>query len=171
VIRLFEGIFLENLSQLAQESAKPLTNSAHAHPAGNPIYRVIMTDEFGCFEDFHAIVEGGRSEVRVNYPGNNSAGGAVVSVIVDVWLRRTGDQDHDGVPDSQEVQDEDDEDGQPNHLDPDSDNDGIIDGKEPPGDADQDAKEKHSRRLHLDSALVSPMSRRSAKKRLLPDRE
>lgn len=135
-------------------------------PAGNPIYKEVVTDEFGCFEDFQTFVEGGPWEATAHYPGDDCSAPATATVDLDIPVVQTGDQDHDGVSDEDETQGDDDGDGRPNHLDPDSDNDGrpdgsesgedtdgdglvdqvdpdsdedgVLDGDEPPGDADND---------------------------------
>ena len=98
----------------------------------------ILTDEFGCFEDFQTFVEGGDWQATAHYPGDDCSGPASASVSFDVPVVQTGDQDHDHVPDGKETQGDDDEDGLPNHLDPDSDNDGWLDGSEGAGDSDRD---------------------------------
>ena len=107
-------------------------------PAGNPVYHEVITDEFGCYEDFYVVVEGGDWETTAYYPGDECSGPAEESVVTDVPLVQTGDQDGDGLPDEDEVQGDADGDGIPNHLDKDSDNDGVLDGDEIPGDTDQD---------------------------------
>lgn len=99
-------------------------------PAGNPVYREVMTDEYGCFEDAYVAVEGGTWEASSHYPGDDCSGPAFSSVDVSVPLIQTGDQDGDGLADEDEVQGDADGDGIPNHLDRDSDNDGIPDGEE-----------------------------------------
>ena len=107
-------------------------------PAGNPVYHEVVTDEFGCYEDFYVVVEGGDWEMTAYYPGNECSGPAEASAIIDIPLVQTGDQDDDGLPDEDEVQGDADRDDIPNHLDRDSDNDGVLDGDEIPGDADRD---------------------------------
>ena len=107
-------------------------------PSGNPVYREVITDEFGCYEDFYVTVEGGEWETTGYYSGDQCSGPAIVSAIVDIPMQQTGDQDQDGLSDADEVQGDADGDGIPNHLDQDSDNDGILDGDERPGDDDRD---------------------------------
>lgn len=107
-------------------------------PAGNPVYHEVTTDEYGCFQDFNVVVEGGDWEAEGYYPGDDCSGPASVAVAVDVPLEQTGDQDGDGVSDDDEIQGDADGDGIINSLDKDSDNDGIIDGLEPSGDPDHD---------------------------------
>jgi hypothetical protein len=108
-------------------------------PAGNPIYKEVMTDENGCFEDFHVVVEGRNWETTAIYPGTDCFGAASSTVVdLEIDIPQTGDQDGDGLIDEEETQGDHDGDGIPNPLDPDSDNDGIIDGQEPPGDLDND---------------------------------
>lgn len=100
-------------------------------PAGNPVYRKVVTDEFGCYEDFYAVVEGGAWEVEAFYPGDDCSGPATSPLDgILVPLPTTGDQDGDGVQDDDEVQGDTDGDGIPNPLDQDSDNDGLLDGDE-----------------------------------------
>jgi len=110
----------------------------YSDPAGNPIYREVMTDAMGCYEDFLVVVEGGAWDVNAYYPGNSCFGPATASVDAFVPLPQSGDQDGDGVPDANEVDGDADGDGAVNQLDQDSDNDGVKDGQEPAGDADQD---------------------------------
>jgi len=110
----------------------------YTDPAGNPVWREVTTDEFGCYEDFYVVVEGGPWEATAFYPGSDCSAPATGVVSVFVPLPQTGDQDNDGLPDADEPQGNDDDDDFPNHLDPDSDNDGVLDGAEPTGDADQD---------------------------------
>jgi M6 family metalloprotease-like protein len=108
-------------------------------PAGNPVYREVMTDAKGCFQDFNAIVEGGTWETSAYYPGDHCSGSASTEgghLFVPIPV--THDQDNDGLPDEDEVQGDSDGDGLVGQLDPDSDNDGILDGKELPGDQDRD---------------------------------
>ncbi len=107
-------------------------------PAGNPVYHEVQTDQFGCFQDSNAVIEGGAWTATAFYRGDQCSGPAEVSVGVNVPLPETHDQDGDGLKDDDEVQGDADGDGIPNPLDKDSDNDGINDGQEPPGDADQD---------------------------------
>lgn len=153
-----EGMALDPLSSLAIDPAKPITQCAviktngctvpprpnetivvrYRDPEGNPVYHEVTTDEYGCYEDFYAAVEGGDWEATGYYPGDDCSGWASVSTDVHVPLEQTGDQDGDGLLDADEVQGDADGDGIPNHLDKDSDNDGILDGQEPQGDADQD---------------------------------
>lgn len=107
-------------------------------PAGNPLYHEVTTDEYGCYQDFNVVVEGGDWQVVSYYSGDDCSGPASVKVDVDVPLVQFGDQDGDGVSDYDEIQGDADGDGILNHMDRDSDNDGVIDGEEPPGDADGD---------------------------------
>jgi hypothetical protein len=106
--------------------------------AGNPVYHDVVTDAHGCYQDMYIAVEGGPWTMTTFYKGNQCAGPVRSGFGVNVPLPVTGDQDHDGLPDKDEIDGDADGDGIPNFLDPDSDNDGIPDGKEPPGDADQD---------------------------------
>ena len=110
-------------------------------PAGNPVYREVMTDVNGCFQDFNIVVEGSTWETSAYYPGSNCSGPASSSVKVFVPIPTTGDQDNDGRKDEDEVQGDADGDGIAGQLDPDSDNDGMVDGKEPVSDLDQDGIE------------------------------
>jgi hypothetical protein len=98
----------------------------------------VTTDEYGCYQDFNVVVEGGDWQVVSYYSGDDCSGPASVKVDVDVPLVQFGDQDGDGVSDYDEIQGDADGDGILNHMDRDSDNDGVIDGEEPPGDADGD---------------------------------
>lgn len=107
-------------------------------PSGNPIYKEVMTDAFGCYEDLQVVVEGGDWQVTGHYPGNDCDGEASINVGVFVPLPETHDQDGDGVHDDDEIQGDHDNDGFLGHLDQDSDNDGILDGDEPRGDLDGD---------------------------------
>lgn len=107
-------------------------------PAGNPVYREVMTDANGCFEDFTVVAEGGTWQTTAYYPGDNCSGPATNGVSVFVPIAVTGDQDNDNVPDSLEVQGDADGDGIPGQLDTDSDNDGLPDGLEASGDCDRD---------------------------------
>jgi len=101
-------------------------------PSGNPVYREVMTDASGCYEDFYPVVEGGEWEVEAYYPGTNCSGPATATVPgVLVPLEETNDQDGDGVADDDEIQGDADNDGAPNHLDWDSDDDGVPDADEP----------------------------------------
>jgi len=107
-------------------------------PAGNPVYREALTDNAGFYEDLYMVVEGGQWQATAYYPGSQCLGSVEANVDFDVPLDQTGDQDGDGLPDTDEIQGDADGDGIPNHLDKDSDNDGVIDGNEPAGDADND---------------------------------
>jgi M6 family metalloprotease-like protein len=108
-------------------------------PSGYPIYRTVITDEFGCYSDFYVVAEGGVWEVTAEYPGNDCDGPAATPAEeVSIPLPQTGDQDGDRVPDSDEPQGDHDRDDIPGIFDVDSDNDGIPDGDEPPGDLDRD---------------------------------
>jgi M6 family metalloprotease-like protein len=113
----------------------------YSDPAGNPVYHEVMTDEFGCYEDFLVAVEGGDWEAAAHYPGNDCSGSASASAVLNLPIPQTGDQDGDGLPDSAEIDGDADGDGASNQLDKDSDNDGVLDGDEPAGDADQDGLE------------------------------
>jgi hypothetical protein len=107
-------------------------------PAGNPVYRQVLTDNAGFYEDLYIVVEGGQWQATAFYPGSQCSGSVETNVDFAVPLDQMGDQDGDGLQDTNEVQGDADGDGIPNHLDKDSDNDGILDGDEPPGDADND---------------------------------
>jgi M6 family metalloprotease-like protein len=107
-------------------------------PAGNPIYKEVTTDENGCYEDFHVVIEGGDWETTAIYPGSNCYGEASSTVNIFVPIPVTGDQDDDCVLDVDETQGDNDGDGLPDQLDSDSDNDGISDCDEPTGDYDHD---------------------------------
>jgi hypothetical protein len=107
-------------------------------PEGNPVYREVMTDENGCFEDSYVSTEGGAWEATAYYPGDNCSGPDTATIKVFLPIPSTGDQDGDNKPDKDEVQGDADGDGIPGHLDPDSDNDGIIDGNESNDDCDRD---------------------------------
>ncbi len=107
-------------------------------PSGNPVYHQVETDSLGCYQDAYIVVEGGAWKATASFPGDRCAGPVRGTVGLTVPLAVTGDQDHDGLPDKDEVQGDADGDGVPNVLDPDSDNDGVPDGAEAPGDADHD---------------------------------
>lgn len=107
-------------------------------PTGNPVYRTVTTDPDGLYQDTYGVVEGGMWQVTAFYPGDPCAGMGKIDSDLQIPLDQTGDQDGDGLGDSDEIQGDADNDGIPNHLDKDSDNDGIIDGNEPLGDADGD---------------------------------
>lgn len=101
-------------------------------PSGNPVYHEVVTDQYGCYEDFYPVVEGGDWGVEAFYPGTNCSGPATATLPgITVPLDVTNDQDGDGVRDDDEIQGDADNDGVPNHLDEDSDNDGVPDGREP----------------------------------------
>jgi hypothetical protein len=128
-------------------STKGCTNPVRANqkvivcyrdPSGNPVYREVMTDANGCFEDFNMVVEGGTWETNVFYPGDNCSGPAKNDISVFVPIAVTGDQDGDNVPDNKEIQGDADGDGIPGQLDTDSDNDNVPDGEEGYGDCDHD---------------------------------
>lgn len=107
-------------------------------PAGNPVYKQVMTNAAGCFNDSYVVTEGGNWEVQAEYPGTDCFETAVSTITFPVDIPQTGDTDGDGLPDDKEIDGDDDGDGIPNHLDTDSDEDGIIDGDELPGDFDND---------------------------------
>ena len=108
-------------------------------PSGNPIFKEVMTDANGCFQDSYLVTEGGEWGVTGIFEGDFCNGPSDVTNVVTVGIPVTLDTDGDKLPDNQEVGGFDfDGDGIPNPLDPDSDNDGIIDGDEPSGDADCD---------------------------------
>jgi M6 family metalloprotease-like protein len=108
-------------------------------PHGYPVYHTVVTDEYGCFSDTYVVAEGGAWEVTAEYPGNDCSGPAVSdNVLVAVPLPQSGDQDGDGIPDSDEPQGDHDLDGILGIFDTDSDNDGLDDGKELAGDCDRD---------------------------------
>jgi sugar lactone lactonase YvrE len=110
-------------------------------PAGNPVYREVLTDQFGCFEDFYVAIAGGVWEITVRYPGGRCAGPVETIRRLEVPLDEVDDLDLDNLPDRGEVQGDADGDGIPNQLDRDSDSDGTIDGFEQSGDDDQDGKD------------------------------
>ncbi|MGD2084970.1 MAG: S8 family serine peptidase [Candidatus Aminicenantes bacterium] len=108
-------------------------------PSGYPIYRTVITDEYGCYSDDYTVVEGGNWGVTAEYPGNDCSGPATTQEQeIGIPIQQTGDQDGDGVVDGDEPQGDHDRDGNLGIFDTDSDNDGIIDGEEPPGDLDGD---------------------------------
>jgi hypothetical protein len=134
----------------ARITVKGCTNPPRPHekitlrykdPAGNPVYREVITDQFGCYEDFYAVVQGGNWETTTFYPGMRCTGPAVITLRTNVPLERIDDQDADGLGDESEVQGDADGDGIPNQLDSDSDNDGVIDSNERPGDVDRDGRD------------------------------
>lgn len=136
-----------NAKGCAMISTKGCTNPVRANqkivvcyrdPAGNPVYREVMTDENGCFEDFLIVAEGGTWGTTAIYPGDNCSGPAKTGVNVFIPIPVIGDQDDDKVPDSLEIQGDADGDGLPGPLDPDSDNDNLPDDKEGFGDCDKD---------------------------------
>jgi hypothetical protein len=107
-------------------------------PAGYPIYRTVVTDEFGCFSDAYAVAEGGLWEVSAEYPMSDCNGPGIAKAVASVGLTQTQDQDGDGVLDEDEPQGDHDRDGLLGIFDPDSDGDGLPDGDEAAGDVDQD---------------------------------
>ncbi|MUH35800.1 hypothetical protein D9O36_08115 [Zobellia amurskyensis] len=111
---------------------------SYQDPSGNPVYKEVVTDQNGCFQDFHVVIEGGDWEVAAYYPGDDCSGATTIGIPLDIPIPRTSDQDNDGLEDDNEIHGDEDGDGIPNQLDRDSDNDGIIDGEEPNGDLDQD---------------------------------
>lgn len=46
----------------------------YTDPLGQPVYRTVMTDANGCFEDFFVSAQGGTWQVDVEFPGNDCAG-------------------------------------------------------------------------------------------------
>jgi hypothetical protein len=108
-------------------------------PAGNPIFKQVMTDSVGCYTDEHVVVEGGDWKTTAMFNGDACYSAASASNTVHVALPITGDQDGDGLKDVDEFQGDEDHDGIPDQLDPDSDNDGIKDGDEPKGNCDCDS--------------------------------
>ncbi len=108
-------------------------------PYGYPIYRTVVTDEYGCYSDSYVVTEGGAWQVTAEYPGDDCSGPALSdNLIVSVPLYQTGDQDGDTVPDGEEPQGDHDRDGLVGKFDPDSDGDGLNDGEESAGDCDRD---------------------------------
>ncbi|MBK6799527.1 MAG: hypothetical protein IPG76_22840 [Acidobacteria bacterium] len=112
--------------------------SKYKDPSGNPVYHKSLRMRLAATKIRTLPLKEGNWEATAYYPGDQCSGPASTSIFITVPLPQTGDQDGDGLKDSEEVQGDDDGDGAPNHLDKDSDNDGIIDGKEQPGDADKD---------------------------------
>ncbi|UCF04833.1 MAG: S8 family serine peptidase [bacterium] len=111
-------------------------------PSGYPIYRTVVTDELGCYNDFYVVAEGGDWGVTAEYLGSDCDGPALAYVDdINIPLPQTGDQDHDGKPDQDEPQGDHDHDGILGIYDTDSDNDGVVDGDEPDGDPDRDGHE------------------------------
>ncbi len=45
-------------------------------PDGNPVYRVVTTDEFGCYSDTYVVTEGGEWKVSATYKGDDCSGGS-----------------------------------------------------------------------------------------------
>ncbi|MFZ2898988.1 MAG: S8 family serine peptidase [Saprospiraceae bacterium] len=45
-------------------------------PDGNPVYRVVMTDENGCYSDTYVVTEGGEWKVTATYKGDECSGGS-----------------------------------------------------------------------------------------------
>ncbi|NMH89834.1 S8 family serine peptidase [Flavivirga algicola] len=43
-------------------------------PDGNPVYRVVMTDEFGCYSDTYVVTDGGEWKVSATYEGDDCNG-------------------------------------------------------------------------------------------------
>ncbi|HEY6504245.1 MAG TPA: outer membrane beta-barrel protein, partial [Chitinophagaceae bacterium] len=110
-------------------------------PAGNPIFKQVMTDASGCYIDEHVVVEGGDWKTTAIFNGDGCFSPAAAAVTVTVPLPVTGDQDGDDLKDVDESQGDYDGDGIPGQLDTDSDNDGIKDGDEPAGNYDCDSYE------------------------------
>ncbi|MEM9374750.1 MAG: S8 family serine peptidase [Pseudomonadota bacterium] len=108
-------------------------------PSGNPVFRTVMTDAAGCYQDVLEIADGGDWEVSATYPGKACSGGASARpVSVATNLPASGDHDGDGVQDADEHQSDADGDGLFGFMDPDSDNDGLPDADEGSGDCDGD---------------------------------
>ncbi|MEM9841505.1 MAG: S8 family serine peptidase, partial [Pseudomonadota bacterium] len=108
-------------------------------PSGNPVFRTVMTDAAGCYQDVLEIADGGDWEVSATYPGMACSGGASARpVSVATNLPASGDHDGDGVQDADEHQSDADGDGLFGFMDPDSDNDGLPDAEEGSGDCDGD---------------------------------
>ncbi|MEE9443691.1 MAG: S8 family serine peptidase [candidate division Zixibacteria bacterium] len=108
-------------------------------PSGYPIYRTVVTDEFGCYSDFYVVAQGGSWGVSAEYPGSDCDGPALAYVDdIQISLPRTYDQDNDGRRDEDEVQGDINGNGILCIYDPDCDGDGILDGNEPLGDIDND---------------------------------
>jgi len=111
----------------------------YSDPSGNPIFKEVMTDANGCYQDSYVVTEGGEWGVTGIFEGDYCNGPTEATTTVTVGIPVTLDTDGDKLPDDQEVGGfDDDGDGIPNPLDPDSDDDGIIDGDELPGDNDCD---------------------------------
>jgi sugar lactone lactonase YvrE len=108
-------------------------------PAGNPVYQAAITDDSGCYQDRYPVVEGGEWSVAAHYGGSRCFGSAEAGTTIVVPIISTGDQDGDGLADTDEIQGDDDNDGVANHLDPDSDNDGLLDGDETLDNPDGDS--------------------------------
>lgn len=43
-------------------------------PDGNPVYRVVTTDEYGCYSDTYVVTEGGEWKVSATYEGDDCSG-------------------------------------------------------------------------------------------------
>ncbi|MDP4262876.1 MAG: outer membrane beta-barrel protein [Bacteroidota bacterium] len=108
-------------------------------PAGNPIFKQVITDASGCYTDQHVVIEGGDWKTTAIFNGDGCFAPASGVATVHVPLPVTGDQDGDGLKDVDEFQGDYDHDGIPCQLDTDSDNDGIKDGDEPAGNCDCDS--------------------------------
>jgi hypothetical protein len=46
-------------------------------PMGNPVYRTVRTDAFGCYSDTYVVASGGEWKVTVTYPGSDCGGSSV----------------------------------------------------------------------------------------------
>lgn len=65
---------------------------------GEPVYKTVMTDASGCYEDFNVVVEGGDMGVDVNYPGDACLGPATDGTVVAIALDPV-DRPEPNVPD------------------------------------------------------------------------
>lgn len=125
------------VSQGCTDPPQPFTDIVlkYITPDGQPFYKTVTTDAFGCFSDIFETVEGGLWEVEATYPGDSCQGSATVGPLtVNLPQAEIVDLDQDGLPDGEEPRDNDsgDGDGNPCVLDPDCDGDGILDGQEDP---------------------------------------
>jgi opacity protein-like surface antigen len=136
-LRRCATIYTNGCTNPAQPNA--LITLMYQDPAGNPIFKQVMTDAAGCYTDEHVVVEGGDWKTTAIFTGDGCFSPASAAVTVNVPLPVTGDQDGDGWVDADEVQGDDDNDGVPGPLDTDSDNDGTKDGDEPAGNYDCDS--------------------------------
>lgn len=127
------AVYLQSSTSGTQEVLARFTNDN-----GYTYFRTLRTDASGKINTRFPVTSGGSWNVVFEASDDGCNASAVFTGLVTVGLKKTKDQDKDGLPDSEELSGDADGDGIDNVDDPDSDNDKIIDGKEKPGDADKD---------------------------------